>query len=363
MKIGIITFHRAENYGAVLQTIALQHFLEKNRPHDEIHVVDYNPKSISRTYSFFYSVKKSCGLAQKAKHFISSLLQIPFSIKKKYIFFQARNKNLSLETTNHLEDFSCLICGSDQIWNPELTDGLDPNYFGKIRNFKGKSISYAASDGGKIDSLEYSSICENVNNLTYISVRERSLKYSLLHYTNKPIQEVLDPVFLPDVSYWNCQQEEQQKSGYILVYQLSNNPIILQEAHRLSKITRKKIIELVYGVPFGKLFKTKHHLKICVSPLTFVKFFSKADFILTNSYHGTAFSIIFNKQFCTYKLQERSARITDLLQDLNLSDRYVSSSAGVIEKPINYQKVSIQLNNKRKSSISFLQESLNQISL
>jgi hypothetical protein len=347
MKIGIITFHCADNYGAVLQAFALYQKLAELFDASDIYIVDYQPKSIIKVYSLL-NIKNMRGL-------ISSILQLPFLLQRKYNFNKFRDLYFKLLSLKDIDCLDYLVCGSDQIWNAEITNGLDPHYFGMIEGFKGKVIAYGASDGGNLtNNIDiFQSFLERFE---FVSVREKSMMAPLEKY-GKNITVVLDPVFLPDIIFWQKIAAGQKHRNYILIYQLTQNDRLLENAYQLASHTGKQLIEITYGFPYKRILKTKHKVLASVSLADFLSLFIHADYIFTNSFHGTAFSIIFNKNFYTYFLpgnDKRNNRIEDLLSDSNLRNRGFSHIDFNGPEVIDFSSVNSLLNKKKNEAIKFL---------
>ncbi|GHV72041.1 hypothetical protein AGMMS49928_27120 [Spirochaetia bacterium] len=351
MKIGIITFHCGDNYGAVLQAFALFHKMQELFTSADVFIVDYRPIYIKKMFSLFRN--------RNIFYFINSILQLPFSLMIKYHFNHFRKKHYKYISIHNTGSLDFIVCGSDQIWNPLITKGLDDHYFGFFDGFSGKAVAYAASDGGNIEKDGDSNKIERyLNNLSAISVREKSMIPIIQKYHKNGIASI-DPVFLPGVSFWTRNAQKQKFQNYILVYRVLPNDTILRDAEQIAKQTNKHIIEIRFGIPYKNLFSIKHTVLPVVSIPDFLSLFLYADFVLTNSFHGTAFSVIFNKQFCSYKINDSiSSRITDLLSDIELTERYVECSVETITKKIDYQTVNEKIKQKCLSANSYILESL-----
>lgn len=321
MKIGIITFHCAYNYGAVLQAYALQEYLKSLD--NEVHFLNYKPSSIVNFYSFFGSAKKEKKTLKKILCYLTSLFHIFEKIKRNKAF-SSFTKSFNLDQDFLFSNYDLLICGGDQIWNPIITKGIDKNYFGQF--FEGKKISYAASDG---DCLVYSNeVKKLLKTFDSISVREKQMIKKIQSILpNMKIQKVCDPVFLLNKEQWEKIAILPNEKNYILLYKVGQNENIDSEIKEFAKLRNKKIIELCYVKSIKKFFIINKNLKkkYCVSPQEFLGYFVKADYIFTTSFHATALSIIFKKKFFAYEIQTGAQRIIDLLEVVELKDRYVCS--------------------------------------
>lgn len=306
MKIGILTFHNADNYGAVLQCYALQEKLKTLHTKDEVYIVDYKCPKIVNAYIPKINLKKPWSILGYIK-----------TKKKCKQFHQFREKYFNLGTDN-LSFYDVIYYGSDQIWSPSLT-GYDFTYFGK--GFSGKKIAYAASDGGNMILTD--EIKNELNSFAAISCREASLTNKLSpNNLSTPTSTICDPVFLLSKDEWLKMAKLPQEKNYVLTYKIRENLNFDSEAEKIGRLLGKKVIQIVYVKQLRKLFYHGQHFVEGISPEQFVGYFAKADFVLTTSFHGTAFSIIFNKPFYVLKIDNASERITDLLTALNIEDRY-----------------------------------------
>jgi hypothetical protein len=358
LNIGILTFHLAENYGAALQALALKASLSNLAPDIRVVFVDYMPKKVASPYKLFFYYVSATNAKSRAMALVKIIMQLPFFIKRKLAFRSFRIHYYRLLDTKKIGELEYLVCGSDQIWNPTLTGGIDSKYFGLFKDFGGKTVIYAASDGGQLKEYECTELSALLKNINTISVREKSMIPFIEKYTTKSVNLVLDPVFLPDPSYWRNMSSPINSSGYILVYRLEPNPFIIVDALELARTMGKKIIEITYAFPYKKIIQTNLNIRTAISPNEFVGYFKNADYILTNSFHGTAFSIIFHKQFCVYAIEKRSERIVDLVASLGLQNRYVKRATEVIRQVIDYDMVEGKINIQRAFSINYLKESI-----
>jgi hypothetical protein len=349
MKIGIVTFHRANNYGAVLQAFALSFKLSELFPADDIYIIDYCNDILKKRHSLFQ--------AESLKQCISSLIQLPYFIKRKRNFDTFRKEHFKYINSNEVNLLDYLVCGSDQIWGKKITGGFDKHYFGIFDGFNGAALTYAASDGGSIDDEYSNEIKEYLDNLTCISVREKTMVPVLRKYYNKDIPVVLDPVFLYDRSFWHTIADKQLYRNYILVYRMENDQI-LNDAIKLASKTDKQIIEVCGGFPYREIFQYSYKKVIAVSIPKFISLFLYADCILTNSYHGMVLSIVFNKQFFAYKIKNNTTnRLRDLLAECNLTERYIENIT-MTDFLIDFDAVNSVILEKREESINFLKKAI-----
>lgn len=324
MKIGILTFHNADNYGAVLQAYALQETLKKVYPDSHISIIDYRNTEIEKSYH------PIC----KQKSFMANLLQfiyIPSIIKKHNVFNKFRHDYLNLGCCD-FNSYDVIFYGSDQIWNVNLMNN-DLVYFGS--NFKGTKIAYGVSDGGEL--ILSNTIKLLLVDFKKIFCRESSLDEKLNSekiLTNR--KSVCDPVFFFSKEKWLEFAEKPNDSGYVLAYKISDNIDFDSDVVFLGEKLGKKVIQIVYVKGIKRLFYKKQKFQAAISPQQFVGYFANADFILTTSFHGTAFSIIFEKPFYVLSFAKRNERILDLLKYFNMETQWIESVEK--EKEISFRK-------------------------
>lgn len=355
MKVGIFTFHCAHNYGAVLQAYALQQYL--SRKGFEVCIVDYRPEYLVRPYKVLDICGYfSDGLIEFLKTLISKLFLLPKTIHRRKGFERFIRNRLNIEyldLSSSNNDFDVFVFGSDQIWNPKLCKGLDPVYFGDFYAARGKLlISYAASMGGislKEDDEIY--LKGALEKFVYISVRERSLQQYLVSLTQKNVSTVMDPTFLLDSLLWNeIAVKPVIDNPYVLLYQVLPNKEAMRIARQIANQIGGTVIELK-----AYLSLTHQTPYQCASPEEFLGLFKYASCVVTTSFHGTAFSLIFNRNFYVVRLtQGMNTRSESLLQDLNLLNRMVESADNLAFSQIDYSIVNPMMQVLIKQSESFL---------
>jgi len=354
-NIGIITFHYANNYGAFLQAYSLERAIISFGEDNNVKIIDYKNKNISNEYKII-SLNKIVYEKFRIKYILKRLINIENIIVRNYKFYISRKK-LDIDRKKKYENYDIIFAGSDQIWNPEILKGFDPYYFLDIQNYYGKKATYAASFG--IDLLSEKQkvqVKELIEKINYISVREKDGIFTLQELTNKKLIECIDPVFLLSKEQWidilRNNFKEQYENDYILVYYMGKNSNIMQDAYELSKKTNLKIVKIAYEKNIKR--EPQVSIKLTLNPFEFIKLFYNAKYVLTNSFHGTAFSIIFQKDFCSYKIDKKGNRIFDLLRNLNLKDRYVSKANGIFTDIINWKETEILQKALVKNSINYL---------
>jgi hypothetical protein len=197
-----------------------------------------------------------CITVKKAlRRLLSAIVTLPIGLIKKHNFSSFRKSNFRFINIEKMNTLDVIICGSDQIWNQNLTNGIDAYYSGNFKNYKGKVIAYAASDGGNHDFLTSEDIRVHLYNFNAISVREKSMLPFIQKYY-KAVKTAVDPVLLMDKHFWgNIACKSRYKySDYILIYKLDKNFQIDVDALGLAKKTNKKIIDINYLLLLKAIF-------------------------------------------------------------------------------------------------------------
>lgn len=358
MRIGIITFHRAHNYGAVLQCYALCHVL-KELGH-KVEVVDYYPTYLRNQYNLLPSIK--IGVVLWLKYLMKLLPVLNVKVKRMRLFNSFIN-SLPLsdyqynENTHVIQGYDVLVFGSDQIWNPLLSHGVDKIFSGFFRHGKTKFVSYAASTNPKMYTDEYKTYFEQIlQSFDHVSVRENSFANYLNNLKSNSAVTVLDPVLLLSKDDWSAITINPVEKEYLLIYTVPQSSLVRKHAEFIAKLKGLQIIELTSA---AKNIKGDDYRQI-IGPRQFLGYFLNASYIVTTSFHGTAFSIKFEKQFSNIRLgtsvDDRACSLLELMGLIN----HAISNVNLYEEPelINYSDVTVKLNHYREKSLSYIKESL-----
>lgn len=359
MNIGILTFHCAHNYGAVLQSYALQQYLTSLGHNVEIiNIVPLFLKGYSKTAWLKCINIRHPYRILKNLYNESKLYKLR---KKRWQAFDSFIKNelhLSQEQNIIPDKYDAYIVGSDQVWNSKITRGLFPPYFCTFPFPKGKRIylSYAASmESTQLSYSEKEQYCRLLKNFDYIGVREQELIDVIAPLTEKKVYLNIDPTLLLDNGIWNkLASDPIIKEKYVLLYRVWNDFNSRNIANLWANENGAKVIELVSWLDPN----TNNNLFQAASPLQFVTLFKYADYIITDSFHGTSFSIIFKKDFYFVKVNNSQNRSESLLSFLGISDRIINKKNVPTFTHINYAKVVDKLATLKCKSQQYLQNAL-----
>lgn len=360
MKVGILTFHRTTNYGATLQAYALQRILQSMD--NEVEIIDYRNMKVY-SYSdprFFHGMPVKTRIGKLIRYRYNS------AIFNRFSEFWEKYFCLSPMCTTHEElgvveeHYDTVICGSDQVWNPRaIFNDFDAFLLGTAKR---KKIAYAASAGSVSLWEPYlKTFWRLLHRFDAISVREESMKAPSEHLSQKDVYVGLDPTLLLENKDW-CKIEDSEslkhlpKNGYILVYFLGKNPAVVRAAQELQRKTGLPVISL------GRKLHGIRSLRPIAGPAEFLTLFHHASYVLTSSFHGTVFSIQYQRPFLVFGNGACNSRMTTLLNAIGLQDRMIGqptvSPIDKLESPINWEQVQNCLNQKKQRSIAFLDNNL-----
>lgn len=357
MKIKIITCHDVYNAGASLQAYALLTYLTQ-LGHD-VEIIDYKPDYLSGHYSFTMvnpaydrPVVKQLYLLLKLPGRIKRFLGIRKSrfdsFKQNFLRISAVKYKSNEELKKNPPEADIVFAGSDQIWNPLFQNGRDPAFYLDFATKNSIKASYAASFAVDKIPWEYINQIERyLKKFDYVSVRETSA-IKILDTLN--IQKgycVCDPVFLLERKEWEKLTFPVSEEDYLFVYDFDNNNDIKNLAQKVAYEKKLKIYSF-FSVDYADKCFDKE------GPLGFLSLIKNAKFVLSNSFHATAFSIIFERPFAVVNRREEiNTRMRDLLDIFHLEatteqfdriflDRYMSA---YVEQSKQY--IELVLNDKR----------------
>lgn len=359
MKIGILTFHNAYNYGAVLQAYATQELM-KSMGH-EVELIDYHNANIDWHYekrkfhlrSFLRSTYK----------FPLYLLAIIFFWKRRKAYQEFADRHLKFSVKRYykgddisIEGYDVVLIGSDQLWNKNLTGGLDNMYWGQ---FKASPVTRKVAwsvcmNNVNLTESETEQIKNYLNNFTAISVREDTLQAFISKLTDKKVWHTLDPTLLLPSHEWEQICYPIKEKNYIAVYAVRKETETVAFAREIAKRRNKKLVIIRSYANWYFSIENKE----CCGPDAFLSYIKNADYVVTSSFHGTVFSLLFQRQFVCPRL-DGNLRIEDLLCTVGLSNRLVDNWKDALSlSPINYENLSDALDIKKCESLCFLSNAL-----
>lgn len=365
MKAGIITYHRALNYGSALQAFALNHYLWKQGV--EAFTIDYSSEGQRNTYTFY---EQGHGIMTFARNVQTWLFRKSLK-KKRQRFDEFISQKIPLVGTSVFEDekeqqaYDFFICGSDQIWNGNTID-FTPHYLLSFVKDDGKCNSYAPSIG-TLQQTEgtkelYRKYLRRFKNL---SVREKSGAEYLSEQIDRKVEMVLDPVFLLEADEWRqvASLSCQPKGEYVLCYFIGDIAGMRDFAVKLGRQLGYKVYVILMNL--RDLLCPPRIPLYDAGPAEFVNLLDGAKCVCTNSFHAMSFSVILQKDFWVFVNDKQvsstetrpQTRILDLAASLGLENRVLDPqicNAVDMTERIDYSKIEGKLQALKQSSKAYL---------
>ena len=345
MKIAILTWFHYRNYGTALQVSALYNYLT-NAGH-KVDVIDYIPSDVRKKTIQNFQISEVVERHKKKNISFQNYSGKPFCDESKNRLYQEYlDERISLtekcatksDFENLNSDYDAFICGSDQIWSPSC---FDPHYFLDFVYNTEKMIAYAPSIGlTEIDDrFIEKQMRDLIGRFYYLSVRESSGKDIIKALTGKQAEVVVDPTLLLNSLDWDkyCATTIDTSDNYLLVYFLGNN---INHWKSVYKFAEKKKLEVRIIPVFEKDLLRDGCINDPVGPKEFVSLIRNAQYICTDSFHGSLFSIIFHKQFTAIERFEQgnpinqNARLIDLFNRIQINKSLVRYNTSEIQDEV-----------------------------
>lgn len=380
MRVGILTlFHGNNNWGGDLQGYALKAYIEDNFKNTNVDLIKYR-SGVNVIYKSKFEQMEQYGPSEVIKKISERIVKrkTPADglLKKRNELFEQFQKcyltNDHVYTDEELselaKEYDCLICGSDQIWNPNVAR---PGYF--LKGIEGtRKVSYAASIArDRLSDKEASAMIPLIEKFDFISVREKTAKKILDGYLKgkKSVYEVLDPALMRTREQWSefIGTERYETEPYALMFFFSDSSAYRSRIEAYCHNHGLKLIGIPHAATYIKSDEAGNYEKAYdVGPVEFLRLFRDASYVFTDSFHGSAFSIIFQRQFCVFERDKntktsKNSRLYDLLAKFQVSDRLVRNAEDVddvLRKEIDYLKVNAILEKERTTSVEFLKSAL-----
>lgn len=358
-KVAFITVHVGFNFGSILQSIATAKVI--NSLDKECELINYIPDRV--TYSRFFK-KMFSGILP----FFRGIISLPNYINNNRLYGSYLEKYCKVSKPIYDKDDFAKKCpkadyyitGSDQVWNSKHNEGFNDRYYFASLPKDTIKISFASSIGSTtLDDEEMNKIRTLLGNYKAISVREKSAK-ELLASIGLNSEHLLDPTFMLDRKEWaNYMNKRIVKEKYLFIY-IPYSIVSKEEIYKLARqVANEKNLKII---TFSWNLKNEPLADKTVkfaNPGDFLSLMHHADYVITNSFHGTAFSINLNKQFSVFMPKAYSTRINSIIDLCGLHQRVVTEDYGIsdVNKAIDYDKVNAILDKERIRSIEFLKKS------
>lgn len=353
MKIGILTHHYINNFGAFLQGYALQKAVSRLFPRDDVYIIDY------LNYKHFIINTGGWFRFYRRKENVPIWLQ---KIQLLTTFSKARKQHMNLtsrcKTVKQLNQLGldCVIVGSDEVWNYGDKKSYASVKFGIGIKVK-KLIAYAPSVGKTVSDNIPDEIVQGIKSFSVVSARDEFTEITAKKIRNEEICQVVDPTFLTDIPdevvqginrpyilFYYCDGLDDKEKEKIIAYAKNNNMDVYGAGEADCRYTRPTVN---------------------LTPFQWVWMFRNASRVVTGTFHGTVFSMLNHRQFACYLTNpSRIKKVCSLLNEYSLSDRWCEGKAeAIIEKmnePIDYSLVQEKIDQRKKESLDFLLKALSE---
>ena len=365
-RLGIVSYNRYgnfTNYGSALQSWALKTAVNKlGAGRFESVLVDYCPDCLldkdplNPMGNMWDKDPEARRLCEK------TLPAIRINYEKFCRFFETQFQNTACRYTSNNFD-RCLsdetltgfICGSDTIFCVNEF-GIDDGFYANFPCMQGRSIAYAASFGDAQFSADDEAILQKrLANFRAIALRENMMLPYVQKHVSVPAQRVIDPTLLLDVEeYAPITADVQETEPYLLLYARRYNPAMEAFADKLAKERGLKVIEISLRAD-----NADHHRMFYEAGVEeFLSLVKHASFVITNSYHGMIFSVQHRRPFYLFSREQCDNKIEELLSLMGLSNRLLVTGEEANFAAIDYEAVHAAIRRARKSSLAFLQSSI-----
>lgn len=351
MKVGTLTFPGSPSHGASLQMYALYKVLTDAGI--DVEVINYISDTVNHRKYYSKGLKSAL-----AAFFLKDT-------KESFKAFENQIKilpKIPIKTTDELrkstQAYDKIIVGSDQVWNPVVT-GNDMNFYLSFCEDAQKKAAYAPSFGmDQVLEADKEKIATLLSDIPCLSAREERGKDLIYELTGRNVPVVLDPTFLLDGEAWRKMKKPSGAKGdYVFIYTIKPSPQLSQVAQDFADRHGYKLIYIAGGLHgvLDKLNPHKHPV-FGVGPAEFLDLIDNAQYIFTNSFHGTAFSILFSKNFSVEFSSDTNSRLRTLIKNFQLEDRIIKcDSFDYTLRGCDYKRVNQLLEEKRKDSLLYLE--------
>ena len=347
-NILITTLHFYNNFGSVLQAYALKTILEKKG--NRVTIMPYRP--CIPQYKYFQTENLNIKYAEKIQKF--DLFRI------KYLEI----KNETKATAEEWQEYDGYIVGSDIVWGKEFSN-LDPVYFLQFAPESSIKIAYAAStilsENGLTENDELFS--KYLPTFDAIAVREKSAVKKMQSFVSGKVVDVLDPTLLlakEEYTLLEVETPDMYKKPYILSYFLTHDPAVVDYTNMIAEKLGLRVIHYFADYP-DRVFDTDAGCFAFAGPGEFLGYIKNAQYVFTNSFHGTCFSMIYRKAFSTYTAKRAMiSRVKDMVENLGMEAQCFENIRDLskISMKIDYTQFEKKLKEKQLESIAFLEGAL-----
>lgn len=351
MKIAILTFICTYNPGTTLQAFALKYAIESLDKNVSCNLINHLHKRPGIPLFF----KKPSFKTLKGWIFVKYSRKKHLSFINKYCDLSPTNPIFKESLSDFSKDYDKIIVGSDQVWNPQYCEERPMRYLLDFVECDKKKASYASSFGISELPKEYEyEFRKYLNKFSRISVREENTQRILLNQLGIKSTIVLDPTLLLGKKEWEKFITLPKESNYVFLYEVMHRPEAVEFAYNLAT---EKGLSVIHKNVYD--YELKNRAKMWfMSPEEWMGYILKAKYVVTTSFHGTVFSLNFNKQFWVLPRPSTASRVDYILSKYGLEDRKINTTVYCETKDIDYVRVNSLLEQDRKESKDFLNKIL-----
>lgn len=386
MKIDIITFHFAYNCGAVLQCLALQEYTKSLG--NDVEIINYRPWYHENRYTPFKNLiylviddykrlkdkrirNVMISIKESIKRGVNSWLHYKRRINNYRLFNRFINNYLSLtrvyRSVLQLKVLSpkadVYISGSDQLWNTNLTEGnFDPAYFLDFGKKDTARITYAVGVNFENEKKVLESFAELAKRINRISLREEKYRSVIERVTGRDVSICIDPTFLLSKErYVEFESKERLEDGpFVFVYTMPDST--QHKVNNAAKILgKKKNLSVIDGNGMPNSINKRNEKSVVIGPSEFLWYIRNAEYVITNSFHGTVFSVIFEKKFVAIPHSKTGNRVIELLERIGLIDRCINCGnvvLDIIDSDIDYDLCNEKIKKIVEESQNYIMDSI-----
>lgn len=367
-KIGILTFNSSYNYGALLQAYATQKFLENNS-HNVLFINYLN--EYEQKWNKIFSYRKNKSLKENIAILIKNVFFGCYWYNKEsfkdFVNIMPKTQLMKKEDFKNFNDFDILLAGSDQIWNPNIYGGEMDTIFLFDFPTNSKKISFASSFGSyRLNEIEKKEFARCLKSFSCVTTREDFGIEQIKKMGISNVKKVCDPTMLLSSNDWekviDISDKKDIKEPYLVVYLMTKYEDYMEQIKSIADYYSLKIVFVTFSNIKRKY--VDYYAK-GYTPFEFLRLIKRSKLVLTNSFHGTVFSLLFKKEFYNLENVGNPERALSLLNEINLTDRIIKKDSNLNEiltsmKDINYEIVGESLEKISAESKKILLDAINE---
>lgn len=362
MKVGILTFPNSVSYGACLQMIALQNTVR--RMGHEVEIINYHNaymKAEKHTEKGRNPLKRS--LQRRVRLLLHRRLYTRFRRfeQQQVVRYPSRSFTDKQKLVELGRRYDAVICGSDQVWSPYITN-MDTSYFLDFCGGTTKRVAYAPSFGVERfpDGFE-GRIAPELQQFHALSARELPGKELVERLTSRETALVADPTWLVDAVDWAAMEESHPaaEGDYVLYFVVNQSPELLQRCRAFAKRHGLKVV-VIGGNPISAARNKDTTLSyaVDVGPRQWLYLIHHARYVFTNSFHGTAFSVLFERDLYVQIPSHNGSRLRQVLENFGMEDREVRAGEDLTETAVDYERAHSVFAQLKEHSLTYLRNAL-----